>query len=121
MWAGVLGGIPACLHITHLHICQSRLICCRDILGQAGFAGIPAAEGKPTKRTYNEPIFKSYHLHGAGVNLDAQMPAWRKSRGWGERPRYAMVNTAARTIGTGTGDHQVVIYKHSVASSLKSW
>lgn len=42
---------------------------CRDIMGQNEYHGIPAASGRLSKRTFEEPIAKTYHLNGAGVGI----------------------------------------------------
>ena len=73
-------------------------------MGQSGFSGVPPDSARPSKRTFADPIAKSYHLHGTGVQVDSQIPTMRKSRGWGTRPRYTLVNTSARILGTGTGE-----------------
>ena len=73
-------------------------------MGQSGFSGMPPESARPSKRTFADPIAKSYHLHGTGVQVDSQIPAMRKARGWGTRPRYTLVNTSARILGTGAGE-----------------
>ena len=85
--------------ISRPHVCP-----CRDIMGQSGFSGVPPDSARPSKRPFAAPLAKSYHLHGTGVQVDSQMPAMRKSRGWGTRPRYTLVNTSARILGTGAGE-----------------
>ena len=73
-------------------------------MGQSGFSGVPPESARPSKRTFADPVAKSYHLHGTGVQVDSQIPAMRKARGWGTRPRYTLVNTSARILGTGAGE-----------------
>ncbi|KAK9820470.1 hypothetical protein WJX72_010695 [[Myrmecia] bisecta] len=85
------------------HPMHSHLLKRRDIFGQQDFAGLERGKEHPSKRVFSEPLAKSYHLHGAGVSIDAPEDAWRKSRGWGVRPLSARVNTAERTMGTSAG------------------
>lgn len=75
----------------------------RDIIGQAGFRGVPAGNIKPSKRVYGAPPANEQHLHGAAVGITVDSPPERKARGWGDRPAYTHYNTANRTILTDKG------------------
>lgn len=77
-------------------------VACRDIIGQAGYRGVPAGDTKPSKRVYGAPPANEQHLHGAAVGITVDNPPERKSRGWGERPAYTHYNTANRTILAST-------------------
>eukprot|EP00884_Botryococcus_braunii_P006649 jgi/Botrbrau1/15986/Bobra.0375s0008.2 len=85
-------------HPQHSHLLQKR-----DILGQNGFIGVEERRGRPSKRIEIEPL----HLRGLRTGCTMQ-PAerevqWHPSRGLGHRPRYMLMNTAARTIGGPPG------------------
>ena len=75
---------------------------CRDIIGQAGYRGVPAGHTKPSKRVFGAPPADEQHLHGAAVGITVDNPPERKARGWGERPAYTHYNTANRTILAST-------------------
>ena len=85
--------------------CKHTLVwlTCRDIIGQAGYRGVPAGSTKPSKRVFGAPPADEQHLHGAAVGITVDNPPERKARGWGERPAYTHYNTANRTILTSTG------------------
>ncbi|DBA98134.1 hypothetical protein WJX77_003403 [Trebouxia sp. C0004] len=74
----------------------------RDIIGQAGYRGVPADHTKPSKRVFGAPPADEQHLHGAAVGITVDNPPERKARGWGERPAYTHYNTANRTILAST-------------------
>ena len=38
-------------------------------MGQSDYHGIPQASGRFSKKTFTEPIAKTYHLNGAGVAI----------------------------------------------------
>ena len=71
---------------------------CRDIMGQAGYRGMPAVSNKPSKKVFSGPIAEQQHLRGGAVGITAETPPERKARGWGLRPPYTTYNTASRTI-----------------------
>lgn len=70
----------------------------RDIIGQAGYRGVPADNAKPSKKVFSGPIAEQQHLRGGAVGITAETPPERKARGWGLRPPYTVYNTASRTI-----------------------
>lgn len=88
-----------------LCVCNHTLVSftCRDIIGQAGYRGVPAGNIKPSKRVFGAPPADEQHLHGAAVGITVDNPPERKARGWGERPAYTHYNTANRTILTSKG------------------
>ena len=91
---------PHCMWQVHDWV---RRCVFRDIIGQAGFRGVPTGNIKPSKRVYGAPPANEQHLHGAAVGITVDNPPERKARGWGDRPAYTHYNTANRTILTSKG------------------
>lgn len=81
---------------------------CRDVTGQAGFAGMDDhTQQKPSKTTYSDGVLnarRGYALRGAAASVQAPLPRYRRVVGDGIRPASARIGTDVRVMCTGEGD-----------------